>query len=71
MINLKSSQKNFKLIILRPVHIYNTAMVYYLKYHLTYPSNNRFTISKTHSIFLFQISALFVSFLLPDLLTIQ
>lgn len=70
MIDTDSSQRNSKLTILRPVRTYNTAVVYYLKYRLTYPDDNRFIVSEAHSCFpISQICTLFGSSLLSDLLT--
>lgn len=78
MIDIEPSQRNSKLTLLRPIRTYNTAVIYYLKYRLTYPEDNRLTypddnrfiVSEANSRFPTpQILTLFGSSLLPDLLT--
>lgn len=52
------------------IRTYNTAVIYYLKYRLTYPDDNRFIVSEANSRFpIPQSLTLFGSSLLPDLLT--
>lgn len=70
MIGIEPSQRNSKLTILRPVRTYSTAVIYYLKYRLTYPNDNRFIVSEAQTRFSIpQIFTIFDSPYLPDLLT--